>query len=287
MGIHSFLKILYNDKTIEDLATTISYAELNGQAVAVDALNIIYTNMFAMQGKPLLHDGKRTQHIYITVNQIIEFLECGICTHWIFDSGVVNELKKETVEKRRKINEKNDMFITKEEIEDIKKLLLLCGITYSVVNTEAELYGAALSANKLVTGVISQDTDVLIGGGVLLRPKSINGNKFLLKIDTQIILEHLKITQQELYKIAVVMGCDFCKKTPRIGPKTVMKKLNDILLTPEQDKAIEFFSQKLGKSNVLERSDKNLKPNPVELRNWLTELEFDTKKIQQLEKVLN
>lgn len=286
MGIDKFFQIEYEGTSFEECSNIIDYGDLRNKKIAVDALNIIWSNIMAAGGKLLSNkEGKRTHHIYITINQIIRFLDNSICTHWIFDSGKVHPLKRETVEERKKVKPKD--YLTKEEINDIKTLLKLSGISYSVVNCEAEFYGAVLSAKSLIYGIISYDSDVLAVGGRLLRPKKIDGKSKILDISSEDIIRHLHeaglvdFELKDLRKIAAIMGCDFCDKTPGIGIKSVLKKINTTVLTERQIKTVnEVFGEEITGKNVIERVVTNL--DEKGLTEWLESHNFGKTIIEKL-----
>lgn len=282
MGIKNFFKIRHNSKIVEDYGEIVNYEDLYGTSVAIDALNIIYKNMGINRGNLLSHDGKRTHHIYIAITQIIKFVTSGICMHWIFDSGEVHELKAHTVEKRKQQREKYGISLSKEEIEDIKTLLTHCGITYSVVATEAEFYGSELSKLGGVAGVVTADTDVIVHGGVMLRPVTIEGIARFIRYSGKDLCGILGITKEKMYKIAAVLGCDFCKdKTPRIGPAKVLTHLDTIVLTESQQKACDYYAAPITKELLLHRSTATTS-NVDHLTKWLESKGFGEKIINKL-----
>lgn len=92
--------------------------------------------------------------------------------------------------------------------------------------------------------VYSTDIDALIyGAKKLVRGVKSKGAKVLQLYTLQDILDDNEIDMDDLRKVAVVLGCDHASKTPRVGPKTVLKKLESIELTDEQTAATKVFKK--------------------------------------------
>ena len=107
--------------------------------------------------------------------------------------------------------------------------------------------------NTNIDYILSTDADSLLFGGKVLIKRDVRKKKFF-KYDLNRLLTDYKITQNDLIKIGVILGTDFAPKTPRVGPKTVLKKFNNIELTAEQQNALSQFNKKLN-----ENDKKNIK----------------------------
>lgn len=97
--------------------------------------------------------------------------------------------------------------------------------------------------------VISQDYDTLAFGAKCLIKRDVRKKK-LFKYCLADVLEQHDLELDDLIKIGVILGCDFADKTPRIGPKTVIKKFKDVVLTSEQEAAVALFKKKLSKEDI-------------------------------------
>ncbi len=262
MGINGFLDVELKGKKIKEYCSECDINYFRGMKIAVDAFNIIYRNRYATED--LTYNGKITSHIKITLSQILMLKNIGATQMWIFD-GAFNPLKKETVQKRK-------IKITKEEINDIKKLLKLMGIKYITVQTEAEFYCAELTKKQIYNYVLSSDMDVIIRGGNILVPRK---GKYL-----KLHRGDLPINDEDLSKLAVVIGCDFSPKTKGVGPKTVINKLDSIILTERQREAYTFLMSPLN-TTILEKQTTE-KINMEELTIWLLSLGFSSKTINAI-----
>lgn len=284
MGIKNLFKLRVSknpDKYIDDFVTLYNIKELRGKLIAIDALNIIYANMFATRGEHMKSaNGEITTHIAITLRQILYYKKNGIKQLWIFDSAKPIKLKAETIARRKiKLSGKN--------INDIKILLTYCGIDYieTPAGIEAENYAATLTKplnNKpaFCFAVISNDSDVIMLGGRLLRKK---GNTFKL-YDGRDIRKKINISCADFIKIGIILGSDFAPKTPSIGPKTVLAKYKTIKLTERQQSAFDYLIKKVKISKSDYRENKF---NSAELINYLAGLNFGKKTIDTAIKVLN
>jgi 5'-3' exonuclease len=54
---------------------------------------------------------------------------------------------------------------------------------------------------------------------------------------------NIRPTIRNLRKVCVILGSDFAPKTPGIGPKTIFKKFDSIVITDKQKAAIEQFEK--------------------------------------------
>lgn len=147
--------------------------------------------------------------------------------------------------------------------EDVKFMLDMLDIPYLTcpAGFDAEQI-AAIATNipifkedqidKKMDCVMTPDADCLVFGAKQLIKRDIKKKK-LFKYDLQDILDKYEITQDDLIKISLILGTDFASKTPRIGPKTVLKKFKDIELNAEQQAAYNNnFSRKLTNEEILD-----------------------------------
>ena len=104
---------------------------------------------------------------------------------------------------------KKSIRLTSEDIENVKCLIKLCGVTYLEAEGEADELCAKLVIKKRVWACMSDDMDMFVYGCPrVLRYVSILNESAIL-YDTKEILRHLKITQTELREICVLSGTDY------------------------------------------------------------------------------
>jgi hypothetical protein len=128
-------------------------------------------------------------------------------------------------------------------IEDVKFILDMLDIPWieCPAGFDAEQIAAFSTIDNNIFGVkmdyvLSQDMDSLLFGARVLIKRDLKKKK-LFKYELAKVLKDYKLTQDNFIKIGLILGCDFAPKTPRIGPKTVLKKYGDIVLSEEQMKA--------------------------------------------------
>ena len=92
--------------------------------------------------------------------------------------------------------------------------------------------------DKKMDCVLTPDADCLLFGAKQLIKRDIRKKK-LFKYNLSDLLKNYELTQSNLIKVGIILGTDFSPKTPRIGPKTVLKKYNDIELSKEQQDAFD------------------------------------------------
>ena len=307
MGVENAFKITicnedseHNGKVIGDLADAIDLKDLAGERICIDTSWTIYSAVLAMAHVTSLADssGKTTIHLNTILNKVIMFKKFKIDAIWIFDSPKQNAMKAKEIEKRRKRkkdskNDKAKWTMTSEHVQDVQELLSKLGVMYITApdGIEAEQYGAALTSGpedqRYCKYMLSGDSDVLFFGGNLLRPvkrRTASGKSSKAGYETynlQTILDEMDVTIEEFVKMGVTLGCDFCDKTPKIGPKTVHSKLAAVklpALTPEQKEAYFYFL------SVFETKNTDLVQNKFDKQGLITMLTSRGFKKDTLEK---
>ena len=175
-------------------------------------------------------------------------------------------------------------------IEDLKYILHCLGVAWieAPAGYEAEQLASYLTNkdidNQRANIVLTTDIDCLLFGAKEMAKQ--DKQKFY-KYTLQNILDEHKINQDDLIKTGIALGCDFADKTPKVGVKTVLKRLPNIELTAEQFKAFNYFKTpicsdsinklkwNIGDVDPFADSKKN-----IELFEWLTQAKgFNTTKM--------
>lgn len=233
---------------------------LSGRRVGIDSFNILYQFLSIIRsqdGTPLMDSkGRITSHLTGLLYRTINLLEAGAKPVFVFD-GEPHELKSETIKERHKIRteakkkfEKAKKEGKKEEarkyaqqavqlkdemIDDAKKLAELMGLPVVQAPSEGEAQIAAMVEKGDLYGCVSQDFDALLfGTPKLLRNITVSGKRkvpgkdFYYEIKPELIelqrnLQALAIDRRKLIWIGILVGTDFNKKFPKIGPKTALQ----------------------------------------------------------------
>lgn len=237
----------------------IELIELSGRSVAIDAFNALYQFLTIIRdritGEPLRDSkGRVTSHLSGLLYRISNLLEVGIKPVFVFD-GEPPEFKKETIETRIEAREEAEKKwkeavakgepamryaqaaarLTDEIIDSTKQLLDYMGIPHIQAPSEGEIQCAYMCRSGSVWASASQDFDALIAGSPkLIRNLSISGRRKVPKkemyievkpelIELSEVLSSLRITQEQLVIIGILVGTDYAPGVKGIGPKTALK----------------------------------------------------------------
>ena len=139
----------------------------------------------------------------------------------------------ETIDNINKL-EKRSVSITKEHINQIKKLLTLMGIPYITAPSEGEKMCSYLCLKKIVHACASEDFDCLAyGAPVFIRHLGQNTSSTKSKKKTreteEILLKNvyldLELNRDEFLDLCILCGSDYNSNIKGIGPKNPALKL--------------------------------------------------------------
>ena len=326
MGIHSFSKTFTGReikfRNLKHLTVVVDASVIAYQsALGIKNINTLTDG-----------DGNPTIHINVVIAKCLNFKKHKADQLWVFDfheKGYINPSKIFETDRRKKIKDeskakleklketKNDLFSSDDEddidskiqtqervgfsmsdtiINDIKYILNCFEIPWceSPRGYEAESICALLTQDGKDGDLVwTTDTDAIIYGATqMVRELKVKQKKVLMLYDLNSILDDNDITMGDLRKIAVILGCDHCPKTPRVGPKTVLKKFKNIELTDPQKTAITVFGKTYDVSK-LNWNNKNCDPFKTTdkmdmLLNWVESKNFNRGRIRkQIDNALN
>ena len=250
---------------LRDLASPvpIQMNDLAGERVAVDAFLTAYQFITSLRARgegkdgTYLRDssGRPVSHLMGFLDRSAALIEAGIDPVFVFD-GRPHELKFETLagRKERRVNavEKWEAAIeaedwkaadklgaqvvsyTPEMVQETQQMLDLLGIAWIEAPMEAEGAASVWCRQGQVSGVASQDWDVLLyGSPVMVRNLTSHGTKkFGRVISAERIvladlLEEHEITHEQLVDLGIMVGTDFHPGIRGIGPKTGLKLIKE------------------------------------------------------------
>ncbi len=254
-----------NLKDLIAIKKEIAIEQLSGKVLAVDAFNTLYqflTTIRAPDGS-LFTDSKGcvTSHLIGLFNRTLRMMEANLKLVFVFD-GEPPELKAKELHERkeRKIEaalqyeaakEREDIeemkkyagrtsVLTKEMVEESKRLLHALGIPTVQAPSEGEAQTTRLVKNGDAYASVSQDYDnLLFGCPLLIRNLSVEGRKKLpgklayKTVEPEMIslkenLGALGITNDQLIALAMLVGTDFNPGGVHgIGPKTALKLVKE------------------------------------------------------------
>ncbi|MBS3081759.1 flap endonuclease-1 [Candidatus Pacearchaeota archaeon] len=236
----------------------ISFSELKGKTIAIDAFNVIYqflTSVRQPDGTPLMDSsGNVTSHLSGLLYRNIALLSEGINLIYVFDGdyhvlkGKTHELRQATrdemASKYEDAAEKEDIDamgkyskgftrLDDEMIRESKELLEAMGIAIVQAPGEGEMQAAELVKSGQAWAVGSQDYDALVVGGTRLiqnltlsrKRKTVSGFVYIAPeiIEFEGVINQLGITWDQLICLAILVGTDFNPGGIKgIGPKKAL-----------------------------------------------------------------
>ena len=234
---------------LRDLAALrdISFADIEGSVVAVDAHNWLYrylttTVKWTTDDKYTTADGTEVANLIGVVQGLPKFFEHDLIPVMVFD-GAVTDLKADEVAdrraKREQAAERRDAAEARGDAIEAARLAartqrltdtiqettreLLWRLDVPIVEAPAE--GEAQCAHMAATGAVdhagSEDYDTLLfGAPTTLRQLTSKGDPELMELAAT--LETLGVDRQGLIDIAMLCGTDFNDGVHGIGPKTAV-----------------------------------------------------------------
>jgi len=148
----------------------------------------------------------------------------------------------ESLRNRKYQLERQKCELSERTINESKLLLNFLGCTWveAPETFEAEHMAAQMARDGIVDGVISTDYDTLLFGSPCMYKRYKEKGSSICRFQKW-TMSAIGISRKKLIKASVILGVDFAKKTPRIGPKTVLKKMDSVKLTTEQMEASTVF----------------------------------------------
>ena len=241
----------------------VSFSELKGKIIAVDALNAIYQFLSSIRqpdGTPLMDSsGRVTSHLSGLFYRNIALLSEGIRLVYVFD-GEYHKLKEKTHEIRQGAKdiarEKYERAVEEEDVEamgkyargftkvdstmiaESKELLEAMGISVVQAPGEGEMQCAELVKSGQAFAIGSQDYDALAVGGKRLiqnltlsrKRKTRTGYIYIAPeiIEHEKVLNELGIDGDQLISLAILVGTDFNPGGVKgIGPKKALALVKD------------------------------------------------------------
>ncbi len=248
MGIKSLTKTIKTNSPCS--ITHENLYKLSGKRVAVDASLIIYQQLFNTPGGRTFRNSKGdiTNHVTGVFYKVMNYISLDIELIFVFDgkppenkSACIQERKeksmkaKELSEKTENIQEKEKLAkaslrVTKEMIDQVKKLLDLLGVSYIHPNGEGEAYASELCRIGYVDYVLTEDMDVMAYACPRMIRNCIDSSikrKDIVSIITyQTLIDDLQLDHNSFIDFCILCGCDYCPIIPRVGSVTALKLIH-------------------------------------------------------------
>jgi len=230
----------------------VSFEELSGSVVAVDAHNWLYrylttTVKFTSESVYTTEAGEEVANLVGVVQGLPKFFEADMTPVMVFDGGVT-DLKSDEVERRREQRERAEekqqaaeaagdaveaarleartQRLTETIHETTRGLLDRLDVPYIEAPAEGEAQCAHMAATGAADYAGSEDYDTMtFGAPGTLRQLTSKGNPELL--DLQATRTEHDITYEQLVDVALLMGTDFNDGVSGYGPKTAVKAVKE------------------------------------------------------------
>ncbi|TFH27629.1 MAG: flap endonuclease-1 [Promethearchaeota archaeon] len=247
---------------IRDAKKTITFKDLVGKSIAIDAFNTIYQFLSIIRGidgAPLTDfQGNVTSHLSGLFYRTLNIIEHDIRPIFVFD-GLPNPLKMAEIQRRREIRhnetkkyeEARDLGETEEAskhaqatskltgdmIQESKEFLHAMGIPTIDAPEDGEAQAAFLVEQKHAWAVGSQDYDSLLFGAQKVvrnlsqsRTRKVKGTTVKVDIEwlsLEKVLGEIQISREQLVDVAILVGVDFFEGIKGVGAKTALKLIQD------------------------------------------------------------
>ena len=106
-------------------------------------------------------------------------------------------------------------------------MLRLFGIPYITAPMEAEAQCAALVSLGLVEGIITDDSDVFLFGGLRVYKNMFNQSKTVECFFLRDLERELGLDRNTLIRLAYLLGSDYVEGLPGVGPVAAMEILRE------------------------------------------------------------
>lgn len=266
MGVPGLLTLF------EDACEEQDIDKITNSIIVIDYSIMLFRSLTAGKlGELTDSKGKKVGHIVYLLNLYQRHTRQNNKLIFVFDGLIKPKAKQGTIEKR-KAKRMKEFPITSDIIKESKTIISLLGYTYVISPDEYEAEQiCALLANKYNGYSLTSDSDILVfGSKKSLIPIKGSVNYWLYDLDK--VHKKYDITQKELVKIAIALGCDYIGKIEGVGIKSVipMLKNDELKFTDEQLSFVDYFlNSSLDKIEAYENT-KNLD----ELRKYLHKKDF-------------
>jgi len=240
MGIKSFSKVI--KRFAPEAEYEINPQTLRGSVIGVDLSMSLYQVSLGMK-TTLTHNEQDITYLYGLYNRFTMFKKLGIHLVVVAD-GKPPKIKEDTLlqrDKKKQLSAQHTLGTTTRSfkieahhLDGTKKLCLQLGIPFLYAEGEADLLLAKLYRDKVISHILSCDSDIIVMGGSRIIKKA-STSKFVIW-DGTILLQKLQnlnpsITEDSLIDLACLLGNDYNTNPKGIGPVTAVKlivKYNDL-----------------------------------------------------------
>ncbi|KAK7395619.1 hypothetical protein VNO78_16183 [Psophocarpus tetragonolobus] len=133
--------------------------------------------------------------------------------------------------------ERNADSVNSELFTECQELLQMFGLPYIIAPMEAEAQCAYLELEKLVDGVVTDDSDVLLFGARSVYKNIFDDRKYVETYFMEDIEKELGLSREKLIRMALLLGSDYTEGVSGIGIVNAIEVVNAF---PEEDGLVKF-----------------------------------------------
>ncbi|KAJ3140281.1 DNA repair protein rad2 [Geranomyces variabilis] len=141
---------------------------------------------------------------------------------------VARDLEEEVISlnRQKRKHETNAAELSTDMTKDLQAMTRMFGIPYITAPMEAEAQCAWLLSNKLVDGIVSEDSDGWLFGAQKLLKNIFNQQKYVEEYTMERITNMMALDREKLVQLAYLLGSDYTPGIPGIGPTLGLEVLN-------------------------------------------------------------
>jgi 5'-3' exonuclease len=235
------------------------------------------TPIFVFDGEP---PSEKCETIEIRKEKKNEYKE-QLCQLIEKKENINNDEELKQIDEQIKKLNKKIIYVTKENINQLKYMLSILNVPYIHENIEADLISSKLSSENVVNMVISEDMDHLTNGTkYLIRDFNVNNNVAKC-YDLEKIKEKLCLTQEKFINLCILFGCDYLKRIKGLGTISsynIIKSVNsdnieDIVAKIKTTKNVivpENYIEEFNKAKTIFKNE-NIDLNNININNGYLE----------------
>ncbi|PWY87983.1 hypothetical protein BO94DRAFT_575045 [Aspergillus sclerotioniger CBS 115572] len=258
IGLHGLLKSIQKPCHLK---------RFSGQTLGVDAYGWLHRGTVACAVDLVLGRPNR-KHIDFVLNRVRMLIYFGVVPYLVFDGdelpsklgteverhkrrqeskalGLELQRKGRTAEAYQELQKAVDVtpLMARELIEELKKM----GVQYVVAPYEADAQLAYLEQQGIITGIISEDSDLLVFGAKRLLSKldqhgdciEINRADFSACREVSLI----GWTDDDFRRMCILSGCDYLPNIARLGLKTAYRSIRKYKNVERALRMLQFEGQ--------------------------------------------
>ncbi|KAJ3145421.1 DNA repair protein rad2 [Geranomyces michiganensis] len=141
---------------------------------------------------------------------------------------VARDLEEDVISlnRQKRKHETNAAELSTDMTKDLQAMTRMFGIPYITAPMEAEAQCAWLLSNKLVDGIVSEDSDGWLFGAQKLLKNIFNQQKYVEEYTMERITNMMALDREKLVQLAYLLGSDYTPGIQGIGPTLGLEVLN-------------------------------------------------------------